>query len=472
MNLIIEGVFKQVKCKKEVYTIKKIIKFISIIISFIILNLVTILNSVQAVNLNSANVFSGGECQSLLKYKGVVVKVTYAQYIQDGVKYPAYCLDKTKPGVTSDVSYSVSVDSAITDVGLWRIIINGYPYKSIQELGCNNKEEAFTATKQAVYCYIHGNNPNDYEPIGEAGKRTLNALNKILKDGQNCKETQISNIIKINRESESFNIDNKEKNYVSKIYSIGSGAPISNYKVNITSVNDQLPEGIKITDVNNNSKQEFTKNEKFKILIPIKNLTKDGNFKIDVETKINNKPVLYGRAGNSTYQDYALTTATYEDSKGKTEENYYKNETKIKIIKQDKETKERLEGVEFSILNAQKQTIYANLKTNKNGEVQITNMLPGKYYIKEINAKDGYILSNDIIEFNVEYNQTVNITLNNKFKDKTEVKIEHKEQDNTIDNSKNNVKETSTINIEEDLKEPELPKVEKKETKKLPVTGM
>ena len=434
------------------------------------LNVLVISNSVQAVNLSSAKIFSGGECPSFLKYKGVVVKVTYAQYVENGISYPAYCLDKTKPGVTSDISYSVSVDEAITDVGLWRIIINGYPYKSIQELGCNSKEEAFTATKQAVYCYIHGNNPADYEAIGEAGARTLNALNKILNDAQNCKETQISNNIRINREAESFSVDNKEKNYISKTYSIGAGAPISNYKVNITSENNQLPEGLKITDVDNNPKQEFSQNEKFKILIPIKNLTKDGNFKINITTTINNKPVLYGKSGDSTYQDYALATATYEDATGKTEEDYYKNETKIKIIKQDKETKERLEGVEFSILNDEKEVIYANLKTDKNGEIEINNLLPGKYFIKEINAKDGYILSDGLIEINVEYNQTVNITLNNKFKEKTEVKIEHKDQNNTVDSSKNNVKETSVINIEEDLKE--TPKTEKKETKKLPVTGM
>lgn len=56
----------------------------------------------------------------------------------------------------------------ITDVKLWRLVVNGYPYKTIGELGCANKEEAFTATKHAIYSYIHGNNPNDYTAIGEA----------------------------------------------------------------------------------------------------------------------------------------------------------------------------------------------------------------------------------------------------------------------------------------------------------------
>ena len=125
-------------------------------------------------------------------------------------------------------------------------------------------------------------------------------------------------------------------------------------------IESELPEGIKITDINNNSKKAFSQNEKFKILIPIKNLTKESSFNISVKTKINNKPVLYGKAENSSYQDYALTAATYEDATGNTQDKYYKNETKIKIIKQDQETEERLENVEFSILDSNKKIIYSN----------------------------------------------------------------------------------------------------------------
>lgn len=74
----------------------KVKKIISIITSFLILSICTIFNSVQAVDINSANIISGGDCGSLLIYKGIVVKAYYAQYLHNGVNYPAYCLDKTK----------------------------------------------------------------------------------------------------------------------------------------------------------------------------------------------------------------------------------------------------------------------------------------------------------------------------------------------------------------------------------------
>lgn len=399
--------------------------------SFLILNICTIANSVQAININSANIISGGDCGNLLTYKGIVVKAYYAQYMQDGKSYPAYCLDKTKKGIDNELSYSVSIENAISDVKLWRIIINGYPYKTIEQLGCSNKEEAFTATKQAIYCYVHGNNPNDYKPIGEAGKRTLNALNQILKNAENCIETQISNTIKIIKENK-FKVDELENEYISKIYSIQAETTISNYIVKLQNGDSELPEGIRITDLKNTDKKEFSQNEKFKILIPIKNLTKESNFNIQIETKINNKPVLYGKAPNDSYQDYALTAATYEDTQGNSQDIYYKNETKIKIIKQDKETKERLKDVEFNILDGNKNIIYSNLRTDENGEIEIKNFIPGKYYIQEINTKDGYLLNEELIEFNISLNETLTITIDNLFEKKPSIETEEKEITETV----------------------------------------
>ena len=101
---------------------------------------------------------------NLLKYKGTTVKVSYIVYENDGIQYPAYCMDKTKPGAETG-EYVVNIYNAINDVKLWRYVINGYPYKSIEELGVANSKEAFTATKQAIYCYIHGNNRWDYTGI-------------------------------------------------------------------------------------------------------------------------------------------------------------------------------------------------------------------------------------------------------------------------------------------------------------------
>ena len=427
--------------------IKKKLKLVIIIILLISMNAFNFINSVNASNLDVANIQSAEDCGQLLKYQGSIVITYYAEYSHNGVTYPAYCLDKTKNGVSAtNPSYTVSVENAIQDVQLWRILINGYPYKSIEELGVANRQEAFTATKQAIYTYIHGNQLSDYEPIGEAGTRTLNALYKIVNDANQTTETQISNIVDIQKLQEYWQQDTNDSQYVSKTYKVNSNTNIQNYTVNVTDESGQAIEGIKITDQNNQEKSEFGSNEIFKILIPIKQMKEDKNIKINVQTQIETKPILYGRAPSSDLQDYALTASTYEDGTRATNKDYNKNETKIIIIKQDDETQQRLQGVEFQILDENKNVIYTNLKTDEQGMIKVENLIPGKYYIKETRSISGYELYEKLIEVDVNLNEEFTVTVNN-----------NKEDEPTVEKT-NNEKEINYTNVTS-------PKI-------LPVTGM
>lgn len=399
---------------------KNIITKAIAVVSLLILSALGFINSVYATNINTANIYAVRDCGNLLTYRGTPVKVTYVEYINEGNHYPAYCMDKTKVGAETN-SYNVSIEGAVNDVGLWRRIINGYPYKSIQELGVANAQEAFTATKQAIYCYIHGNNPSDYGAIGEAGQRTLNAMHTIINNAQNSKESKISSTIKINKNSDSWKQDENEKNYVSKVYSVSAGANIQNYKIILSRRNNQDIGGIKLTDIDNKTKKEFSPNEKFKILVPIKEMKEKGNFELKVEAKISTKPVLYGTAPNSSYQDYALTGATYEDGTGNIQDEYFKNETKIIILKQDEDTNEKLEGVEFELLDENKNVVYNGLKTDKDGKINIENIVPGRYYIKETNTKDGYLRFEDLIKIDINLNEQMTVTVNNKKEEKPKI---------------------------------------------------
>ena len=419
-NNIIKVEFQNKRKNKLISIARKI----GVALTLLSLNIAGVCSIVNAKTINSAYIYSIGDCGSLLTYKGAPVKVSYVEYTENGVHYPAYCMDKTKPGAETE-PYTVSVEEAVNDVGLWRRIINGYPYKTIQELGVASKEEAFTATKQAIYCYIHKNNINDYGPIGEAGTRTLNAMKKIIQDAENSTETKISNTITINKDTSKWEQEEIEKDYVSKTYSVTALASIQNYKITLTKENAENLGGIKLTDLNNNEKQEFSPNEKFKILIPIKNLTEEGTINIEVEAKVNTKPVLYGKAPNSSYQDYALTAATYEDGSGNTKDEYNKNETKIIILKKDEEDGKTLQGVEFQLLNENKEPIYVDLKTNEEGKIVINNLVPGTYYIKESKTIDGYEIYDELIEVKVQMNQELTVTINNKKQEKP--KIETKE---------------------------------------------
>ena len=73
-----------------------------------------------------------------------------------------------------------------------------------------------------------------------------------------------------------------------------------------------------------------------------------------------------------------------------------------------------------------------NLKTDNKGEIYISNLIPGTYYLKETNTKDGYIIQENLIEFAVKLNQKLTITVNNSLEEKPEINIEEKEMEATV----------------------------------------
>lgn len=285
---------------------KKIKSIILLII--LLINGLTITSRGETIS--SADLYSKKYFYGLLKWEDIELECEYVVYKKDGVEYPAYCLQRELKGVTTDSKYSVTIDKLVNNVMVWRTIINGYPYKTIEELGCETKEEAFMATKQAVYCILYDRDINSYTAIGKEGKRCLNAMKQIVENAKSSNSTKISSDIQVIVENSQWKIDEINKEYVYQIFEATSKGAMHNYTIK---VEGDLPEGIKITDINNSEKTNFKVGEKFKIIIPIKNIEKDGTFKINVQGQVNTKPVLYGKSADSSRQDYALTASEYEN---------------------------------------------------------------------------------------------------------------------------------------------------------------
>lgn len=482
---------------KKFKKLKKTIIAIITAIVMIMLNFLGLQNSVYAAELiNNAKLEKIGDCGSLLKYNGVPVITTYVAYNDGGEVYPAYCLNVNLPGVGEKGSYTVSTNELVSDVGLWRRVINGYPYKTLSQLGCETKEEAFTATKHAIYCYVHGVNPDNYSAIGDAGKRTLKAMKKIIKNAQNSTETKMQTSITINKDTDKWKIDDDDKNYVSKKYVVEANADYKKYSISIEKTgSSNLPDGLKITDATNKEKKNFTKGETFKVLIPIRNLKNNGDYILRVKTQMNTKPVLYGKAPDSGLQDYALTTLKYEDGDGLVNDSYEENTTKIIVNKKEKNTGKSIPGVFFDLLDENKTVIRSALKSDKDGKIEIKDIAPGKYYLRETATLEGYVLYDEDIEINVELNEEFRVTVNNSKETKIEVDKSQKEVEvskeeenakfnekvDTTKIEKNYITENKTVDISE-VENKETSKTEnnkinveiqKNETvKKLPVTGM
>lgn len=392
---------------------------ISLAIVMILGNFISIF-SFASFNIDSANLYSKGDCGRLIKKNGTVIKTSFIVYSKDGKEYPAYCLDKSKPGVGEAGGYNVSINSTISNVMVWKTITNGYPYKTPAELGCANNEEAFMATKMAVYTALYDYQMSDFEGIGDAGYRVINAINNIVSAARNSSSTKISSDLKLTSDSNLFELDSINSKYISQTFKVTANGPMQNYKINLSG---NIPEGTIITDINNNQKNEFTSKEKFKILLSISNLGQGGDLNIKVESGVQTKPIFYGISPNSANQDYAITGATYEDGVGEATLTYSKNETKLKIYKQDTDTKEVLAGAKFDLLDSEKNVLYTNLTSDENGLILINNLMPGTYYLKETKAPNNYLVYEDYIKLEVGFNEEISIIVNNNKGEKPTIEV-------------------------------------------------
>lgn len=397
---------------------RKIIKFISVLL--LITSILCFINNnlyAKEFSIEKANLYSKGNCKSLLINipTGGTIVVAKVFYKNDGKEYPAYCLNKELDGVGKVEGYSVTIDKVVDNELVRKVIINGYPYKSLESLGVKDIDEAYTATKMAVYCILYDYDiDKKFKPIGEAGKRTLNAIRKIVDTAKSSNETYKEPNITIEEVDKKWNVDKIDKKYISKSFKIESDININKVNLKLDGTNIT---GIKITDLSNKENVIFKNNVRFKVLIPIDKLESEGEFNILVDANLDTKPVLYGKAPNSTLQDYALAGVSYEITTKNSKIDYPKNPTTVTIEKISYETNEKLDGAIFNIYDEDKNLIYENMEVDENGLFTIDSIIPGKYYIDEIKSPEGYLKNDNLIEFEINYGEEKLISItNNKIK--------------------------------------------------------
>lgn len=364
------------------------------------------------LEIGQRNVFPKADCERLLTYNGTPIRTTYVAYIKDGVEYPAYCLDCTVDGVGERGEYVVNGADKLRDINVWRAIINGYPYKSLAELGAVNGQEAFTATKQAVYTMIYNRDISSYGPVNsDSGRRTYQIYCNIVNAARNSGEIIVDNVYtSLHQVTTDWQIYN-DQNVLYKEYYADSNVSSGRYRINLEG---NIPFGLKIINNSGVEVTEFGMNEHFKILIPMESLENSGSFKINCIAKLDTKPVMYGTTTIPGTQDYALTGFMYEEVGSSIEENYKENTTKINIFKVDEESKEALENVKFNLLNSDEEELLIDLITDKDGKIVIEHLMPGKYIIKETEELEGYEKNEEIYEIEIKYGEEAEIEITNK----------------------------------------------------------
>ena len=314
--------------------------------------------------------------------------------------------------MTEEHQYSVDINQLLSNQKIWRAIVNGYPFKTPEQLGCENMKEAYAATKMAVYDAMYNYDLNKFtvHDNSASNKRVVAAIKQIITAARNSTDTKIAATLKIKTDDTKWEVDPLDSQYASKTYYVEASAANESYEISISGENSNR---WKITDENNQEKTKFATNEKFKILLPIADLEEEGEFQIHASSNLKTMPILYGETPNPDWQNFAVTAGSYEMADTTLKQKYQENKTKIEIIKQDGDTQKPLANAVFRLLDENKQILYSDLTTDENGISNIDYLIPGTYYLEEIQAPNGYYGYDELIEVKIGLQEKVVITVDN-----------------------------------------------------------
>lgn len=433
--------------KKTINT-KKTICFL-LLICMIFSNI----SNVFAVGIGqSVDIVSLRECEQHINFRasnGNVGPVTasFVGYYENGQFYPAYCLEANKTGAGSNLSYAVSVDAVANNDAVYRVLLKGYPYTSWQDMGLESEDDAFVATKQAIYCVLDNRDVNRYTARDARGQKIVDKIKELANFGKTGSITPYQSIINVNAISEA-GIDNIDNKYISQTFVATSEISAKDIQIQLNA--RQTPEGTKLVDVNNNEKNNFAEGEHFKIIVPRNKIMSDLKIDFILRANVKSFPVFYSEAPNETLQDYALVADPFTLATTQKTMTYSPN-GKIEVIKisnkdselTGKKKGEALAGAKF-LLEGIDLDIRKEAVTDSNGKIIFDKLPIGKFRITEVESPNYYLKTKDTIyEVEIKYDDdNKKVTFENT---PVEIKVN---VDKTSDKSEAQGKETVTYEID------------------------
>ena len=369
---------------------------------------------------------------SLLKMKGkdMLKGVTYVVYNdpKTGRKQPAFCVEPSKQGVGTGAGdrYDVTLN-LMHDQRLWRALYKGYMGTKYNEWDLECDDDLYYATKTAVHSLSEGSIPIEkyevphrvgrgdnisLEDVQRRGAKVLKVAQEIYEYAINGTENYAEAEVTARKIGEEKQQIINEIEYLVQDFSVSGNRGLDTYKVTIAN----FPEGTKIYN-NSNVETNSMSNSTFKIAIPIKNIKNDVAGVVNItEAKVKTYPVFYANAYDEKYQDYITYADPVEDAETSILLKINAHKSKIKIIKEDKETHEPLQGVEFNVKYADNNENIGNFITDEKGEIIIQNLRPADIILTEVKTQENYILNTNQYDVELSFNSMKEITISNERK--------------------------------------------------------
>ncbi|PFU21108.1 VaFE repeat-containing surface-anchored protein [Bacillus cereus] len=376
----------------------------------VIIRVFTLL-SVLALFLNvflpraSAEVMTHEKYSMDWSYSNSLGKYIRTEMIKNSSGQIAYCLTL---GLKSPNGEDLP-EMGKTDNVVYRVLLNGFPQKSAEQLGVANKNEAHYATQLAVWNAL---GQLDVNELKHENKNVEKAAKAIISNANNSEETQdvFMNVIPAEKQKAEL----KGEFFETNLYSVQTNAKSGSYKV----VAKNAPNGVRIVSENGEVKDQLSVGEKFRIQIP-KN-TKTGEFNLSVAANLTKVQAIAYR-GTDTVQNATVLLERNEEKLSSDLAVNWEAAGSLKIKKVG-ENGEVLAGAVFEVFNANNESV-GKITTGADGMAELNNLPIGTYTLKEIKAPTGYVSDDKPQTIEVKTGETGAVQIvNNKVKGNIEIK--------------------------------------------------
>ena len=398
--------------------------------------------------LGEIDIYNGGQELSYLMINGRVRTLIYTYYNYVNAKgeikeIPAYCVNPNTTGVpqTVDVGESIEylAEEKTSDPKVLGIVANGYPTRSLEELGLENKYQGYYATKMALWCYLLSNWDINNLKVNSAlsgvelqrAQKMLAAAKDIYARGTAWNEVLSPEVTCTPDRDTAYEVTIDGKQYKQQVFTFWSKTWVCDYAVEVSFTDPgSVPRGTRIVDMNNRDITTITTEGtgdgyagKFKVLYPLESVEGEtGSVQLSFRTDVYKYAVFYAicqeKDEYGELQNYVVDTDPTTEMDLSTFSNYADQpveeyDTGLRIIKYETGTEIPISGALFEVIGPDGASI-GTFTTNGDGRIEIPLSKSGNYTVIEREAPQHYMISEEPAQnVTVVYDEVAEVTFFN-----------------------------------------------------------